>query len=195
MSCPRISAFSEQDEDNLSQGISEPRSSVRVLLEDSASKVKRLQTEGNTLAECGRFRAAIDRWQEAIAMDPTNAVLHELMAQGCMAGCEDFRAVQFAQKATDLAPDWADGYQTLGRALLNFGELELAMQSIRKAIDLGGENDELVAERDEIDRLLRAQEMILREKDAAAKQEHDSARLQVISCMKHLALRGRAGSS
>ena len=38
---------------------------------------------------------------------------------------EIFPAVENAKKAIHLKPDWAEGHQTLGRGLLNIGELKL----------------------------------------------------------------------
>lgn len=46
------------------------------------------------LNNIGRFRAAMARWQEALSIDPLNAVLLELMAQASMAVNDDFQAVQ-----------------------------------------------------------------------------------------------------
>lgn len=66
----------------------------QLALEDAKAKTKRLQDEGNTLAEAGRFRAAMTRWMEAVDVDPSNAVLYELLAQASMALYEDFRAIQ-----------------------------------------------------------------------------------------------------
>lgn len=106
----------------------------RLRLEDVRAKSKRLQDEGNTLAEAGRFRAAMARWMEAVEVDPENAVIHELLAQACMALCEDFRAIQFALKATQLDPAWGDGFHTLARCHLNYGELELALEHVDKAL-------------------------------------------------------------
>lgn len=66
----------------------------QLALEDASAKIKRLQDEGNTLAEAGRFRVAMARWMEAVDVDPSNAVLYELLAQASMAMYEDFRAIQ-----------------------------------------------------------------------------------------------------
>lgn len=66
----------------------------QLALEDANAKIKRLQDEGNTLAEAGRFGAAMARWMEAVDVDPNNAVLYELLAQASMAVYEDFRAIQ-----------------------------------------------------------------------------------------------------
>lgn len=102
------------------------------LLEDVQAKVGRLKDEGNTLAEAGRFRSAMGRWKEALAVGPDNAALYELLAQASMAVYEDFQAVQFVRKATELAPTWSDGFVTLARCQLNFGELALALKTLKQ---------------------------------------------------------------
>lgn len=163
----------------------------RLQLEDANAKSKRLQIEGNTLAEAGRFRAAMARWIEATAVDPTNAVVYELLAQASMALFEDFRAIQFALRATKLAPNWGDGFHTLARCHLNYGELELALQHINKAIELDGVLDELVADREEIERLLLKQSDVIAKREAEEAKEVDEGRLQALSCIKYLSLRGQ----
>ncbi|KAG1700204.1 hypothetical protein DVH05_012012 [Phytophthora capsici] len=164
------------------------------LLEDAEAKVKRLKEEGNTLAEAGKFRAAMSRWHEALTVDPKNAALYELLAQACMAVFDDFQSVQFARKATELAPKWSDGFLTLGRCLLNFGELALALGAVRKAAELNGgmETDEMQTDRRDIEVLLAKQEQILRTRDEEAAHEVQADKLQVISCFKHLSLRAKA---
>ena len=99
---------------------------------DDKTKVKRLKDEGNTLAEAGRFRAAMSQWSKAIGIDPNDAKLYELLAQASMAVHEDFQAVQFARRATELAPMWSDGFLTFARCQLNFGELTLALEALEQ---------------------------------------------------------------
>ncbi|KAG3150719.1 hypothetical protein PI124_g12991 [Phytophthora idaei] len=161
------------------------------LLEDVKAKVKRLKDEGNTLAEAGRFRAAMGRWQEALAVDPDNAALYELLAQAAMAVYEDFQAVQFARKATELAPTWSDGFLTLARCQLNFGELTLALDAQKLAVKHNGgvETQEMTSDRRDIEELLIKQEKVLRKRDEEALQVVEADKLQVISCFNHLSLR------
>ncbi|EGZ28575.1 hypothetical protein PHYSODRAFT_474721 [Phytophthora sojae] len=109
----------------------------------------------------------MDRWQEALGVDPSSAALYELLAQASMAVFEDFHAVQFARKATELAPTWSDGFLTLARCQLNFGELKLALEALQ-------ETEEMASDRQDIEDLL-------------VKQKQ----LQVISCMKHLSFRAK----
>uniref|UniRef100_A0AAV1VL40 Tetratricopeptide repeat protein 33 n=1 Tax=Peronospora matthiolae TaxID=2874970 RepID=A0AAV1VL40_9STRA len=167
------------------------------LLEDVRTKVERLKGEGNTLAEAGRYRAAMRRWREALGEDPRNAALYELLAQASMALYEDFEAVLFARKATDLAPTWSDGFLTLARCQLNFGELTLALEALHRAVELDGGvwTDEMASDRREIDKRLAKQEQILRKRDEEAAREVELDKLQVISCFKHLTLRAKTGRS
>ncbi|KAG6609431.1 Tetratricopeptide repeat protein 33 [Phytophthora cinnamomi] len=164
------------------------------LLEDVQAKVRRLKDEGNTLAEAGRFRAAMGRWQEALGVDPGNAALYEMLAQASMAVYEDFQAVQFARKAIELAPTWSDGFLTLARCQLNFGELNLALEALEEAAKLndGVETEEMASDRRDIEELLVKQQQVLRKRDQEAAHEVEADKLQVISCFKHLSLRAKA---
>ncbi|ETL90331.1 hypothetical protein L917_10936 [Phytophthora nicotianae] len=164
------------------------------LLEDVQAKVKRLKEEGNTLAEAGKFRAATGRWKEALAVDPDNAALYELLAQASMAVCEDFQAVQFARKATELAPTWSDGFLTLARCQLNFGELLLAREALEQAVEHNGgvETEEMASDCQDIEELLMKQEQVLRKRDEEAAHEVEADKLEVISCFKHLSFRAKA---
>ncbi|RMX63312.1 hypothetical protein KXD40_001793 [Peronospora effusa] len=163
------------------------------LLEDVETKVKRLKDEGNTLAEAGRFRAAMGRWKESIGIDSDNAELYELLAQASMAIYEDFEAVQFARRATELAPMWSDGFLTLARCQLNFGELTLALEALEQAVKLnhGVETEEMANDRQDIEDLLVKQKQALRKRDQEATQEVEADKLQVISCFKYLTLRAK----
>ncbi|KAG7397904.1 Tetratricopeptide repeat protein 33 [Phytophthora boehmeriae] len=187
-----VEALQEEEEVN---GAHPDRAKRRVeLLEDTKAKIKRLQEEGNTLAEAGRFRVAMGRWQEALAVEPNNATLYELLAQACMAVYDDFQAVQFARKATLLAPTWSDGFLTLARCQLNFGELTLALEALDQATQLNGgvETQEIQTDRRDIQVLLAKQKQVLHQRDQEAAKEVEPDKLQVISCFKHLSLRAKA---
>ncbi|KAI9907106.1 hypothetical protein PsorP6_003937 [Peronosclerospora sorghi] len=194
---PLCIAFKEENQEQ-ENNVMRVKHRVEVL-EDVHGKVKRLKDEGNILAEAGRFRAAMSRWKEALSVDPDNAALYELLAQASMAIYEDFQAIQFARKATELAPQWSDGFLTLSRCQLNFGELSLAWKALKKAVELnrGIETEEMASDRQDIEKLLAKQEQILRMRDDEAAHEVESDKLQVITCFKHLTLRGQAtnGSS
>ncbi|EGD76006.1 hypothetical protein PTSG_11632 [Salpingoeca rosetta] len=104
-----------------------------ICLEDTEAKAKRLTSEGVTLAVDGKYGHAIGRWNEAIALEPTPERL-EMKAQALMEMYQYFPAIQAAEEALRLRPEWPAALLTLGRAQLNFGELLLAEATLVKAI-------------------------------------------------------------
>ncbi|XP_023678836.1 tetratricopeptide repeat protein 33 isoform X1 [Paramormyrops kingsleyae] len=107
-----------------------------VLLEDCATKSQRLKEEGSLLAEEGRPWEAIKRWEEAIQMTPEDATLYEMKSQVLSHLQEVFPAVRAAEMAVKLRPLWWEARQTLGRAQLNMGEVDLAVRSFQVAVHL-----------------------------------------------------------
>ncbi|KAM9441476.1 tetratricopeptide repeat protein 33 isoform 1-T1 [Clarias gariepinus] len=107
-----------------------------VLLEDCATKSKRLKDEGALLAEQSKHRQALRKWDEAIQLTPEEANLYEMKSQVLTVLQEVFPAVQAAEMAVKLRPMWWEAWQTLGRAQLNLGEIELAVRSFQVALHL-----------------------------------------------------------
>ncbi|KAM3600336.1 uncharacterized protein V6R79_021666 [Siganus canaliculatus] len=107
-----------------------------MLLDDCAAKSQRLNDEAAQLAEQGRHREAVKKWDEAIQLTPDNPVLYEMKSQVLSILQEGFPAVKAAEMAVKLRPLWWEGWQTLGRAQLNMGELDLAVRSFQVAIHL-----------------------------------------------------------
>lgn len=107
-----------------------------ILLENCATKSKRLKDDGALLAEQGRHWEAIKKWDEAIQLTPENPVLYEMKSQVLTILHEVFPAVKAAEMAVKLRPLWWEGWQTLGRAQLNLGEVDLAVRSFQIAIHL-----------------------------------------------------------
>nr|XP_020475177.1 tetratricopeptide repeat protein 33 [Monopterus albus]XP_020475178.1 tetratricopeptide repeat protein 33 [Monopterus albus]XP_020475179.1 tetratricopeptide repeat protein 33 [Monopterus albus]XP_020475180.1 tetratricopeptide repeat protein 33 [Monopterus albus] len=107
-----------------------------VLLEDCGAKSKRLKDEGALLAEQGRHWEAIKKWDEAIHLTPDDPLLYEMKSQVLTILQEVFPAVRAAETAVKFRPLWWEGWQTLGRAQLNLGEVDLAVRSFQVAIHL-----------------------------------------------------------
>ncbi|KAM3873821.1 tetratricopeptide repeat protein 33 [Diretmus argenteus] len=107
-----------------------------VLLDDCATKSKRLKDEGAVLAELGRHWEAIKKWDEAIQLTPDNPLLYEMKSQVLIILQEVFPAVKAAEMAVKLRPLWWESRQTLGRAQLSLGEVDLAVRSFQIAIHL-----------------------------------------------------------
>ncbi|XP_039606565.1 tetratricopeptide repeat protein 33 [Polypterus senegalus] len=125
--------LSESGEVDWLHGIKRRR---EVLLEDCAAKSKRLKEEGAFLVQNGRHWEAIGKFDEAIQLTPADATLYEMKSQVLMILHEVFPAVQAAETAVRLNPRWWEAWQTLGRAQLNLGEINLALKSFQIAIHI-----------------------------------------------------------
>ncbi|KAK6114939.1 hypothetical protein DH2020_007208 [Rehmannia glutinosa] len=94
--------------------------------EDDNSKnlAQDFEAQGNKLAEDGKYREALGKWETAITLMPERAVLHEQKAQVLLELGDAWNALRAATRA------WI----TLGRAQLNFGEPDSAIESFDKAL-------------------------------------------------------------
>ncbi|CAK9182513.1 unnamed protein product [Ilex paraguariensis] len=98
--------------------------------------------QGNKLAEDGKYREALGKWEAALTLTPDRAVLHEQKAQLLLEIGEAWNALKAATRAAELEPSWAEAWITLGRAQLNFGEPDKAMESFDRALAIKSESVE-----------------------------------------------------
>ncbi|KAM6991243.1 tetratricopeptide repeat protein 33 isoform 1-T2 [Passerculus sandwichensis] len=114
-----------------------------VLLEDCVRKSKELKDEGANLAENGRYREALVKWDEALQLTPEDATLYEMKSQVLMSLHEMFPAVHAAEMAVQRNPRSWDAWQTLGRAQLGLGEIALAIRSFQVSLHIFPMNPEV----------------------------------------------------
>ncbi|XP_011027429.1 PREDICTED: tetratricopeptide repeat protein 33 [Populus euphratica] len=100
------------------------------------------QDLGNKLAEDGKYREALGKWEAALNLMPGNAVLHEQKAQVLLEIGDPWSALKAATRATELESSWAEAWITLGRAQLNFGEPDSAIESFDKALAIKPDSKE-----------------------------------------------------
>lgn len=116
----------------------EEESEIAADLQARKVAASRLKDEGNALAEGGDLRAALSKWDNAVTLDANNAVLQELRSQAFLGLGEWWPAVQAAERATMIDPEFGEGWVTLGRAQLNLGEFGMAIASFERATSLVG---------------------------------------------------------
>mmetsp|Transcript_37593 Transcript_37593/g.100211 ORF Transcript_37593/g.100211 Transcript_37593/m.100211 type:complete len:415 (-) Transcript_37593:15-1259(-) len=98
----------------------------------------RVMEEANDLAESGAFSKAAEVFARAagLAEGPEAARPLEAQAQCLLELGRIDEAVAAAKRATELRPEWAAGFATLGRALLNGGNLQDAVDTLAEAARL-----------------------------------------------------------
>eukprot|EP00916_Digyalum_oweni_P012900 GHVL01021241.1.p1 GENE.GHVL01021241.1~~GHVL01021241.1.p1 ORF type:complete len:219 (+),score=43.61 GHVL01021241.1:41-658(+) len=110
------------------------------LLDSNFDVSNKFKLQGEYYADNNRFRDAIREWQKAVALVPSGVVWEEI-SQGFMALGDDFLAIKAAERSVELSPDWIS-FRSLGRALLNFGEIDLSKKYFIKSIKLNKEDEE-----------------------------------------------------
>lgn len=96
----------------------------------------RLRDEGVAAAEAGDFVLALRKWDGAVALKPDDPSLHELRSQCYLASDSFWEAIQAAERAIALDPGCSAAFLTLGRAQLNFGEFEKAVETFERLCTL-----------------------------------------------------------
>jgi len=110
------------------------------LLLDNVALSRLLQQQGAVLADSERWNAALAKFDEAVARDPSSSAAHEQRAQVLIHLDRFFEAVQAAQRSVERAPTWGDAHLTLARAQFNLGEPTLALDNAERAVALGCED-------------------------------------------------------
>lgn len=155
-----------------------PRSSRKPKL---GATPETLQAQGCALAEQGKFREALKKFDAALALEPTAARL-ELRSQTLMALDMDFEAILAAEAAAKLAPDWSEVHLTLARARLNLGEVIRASESFSRAARLDPTNDDLRLEMRRCEELRQQIDDAYAHEMERARSAHDPTAAEVVRC-------------
>lgn len=123
------------------------------------SRAKPLALKGNELAKQGEFTKAIEKYTEAIKMDPSDHRLY-VNRSYCYDKLNHFlEALIDAEKAISIDPTWPKGYFRKGRALFGLKMYKDAEEAYEKVLDNENiEDPELEEELYKI-RVLQLQEM------------------------------------
>ena len=102
------------------------------------------QELGNLAADREEWSSALIHWDAALRQNPEHQIaarLLEAKAQVLLELGRTFEAIKSSTAATELAPNFAAAFLTLGRAQLNFGEPGYAIHSLERAkkMDFQGE--------------------------------------------------------
>ena len=104
---------------------------------EKAFEVLQLRTEGNQAFESGNLGQAIEMYGKALELGYPEGrhLLHGNRSAAHFSSGNIDGALADAQRATQLAPEWAKGYIRLADALEAKGEYEDAMEALHAALD------------------------------------------------------------
>lgn len=116
-----------------------------------------LKAEGNKLFAEKKFKESIEKFTQAIAIEPANHVLHSNRS-GAYASLKDFaHALEDANKVTEIKPDWAKGWGRKGTALHGQGDLVGAKDAYEEALKLDPNNAQAKSGLDAVKRAIDAE--------------------------------------
>ncbi|MCJ1258401.1 Hsp90 cochaperone [Lignoscripta atroalba] len=99
-----------------------------------------LKAEGNKAFAEKKFEEAIEKFTKAIEIEPSNHVLYSNRS-GAYASLKNFdKALEDAEKTTEIKPDWAKGWGRKGTALHGTGDLVGANDAFEEALKLDPSN-------------------------------------------------------
>ncbi|RCK66898.1 Small glutamine-rich tetratricopeptide repeat-containing protein 2 [Candida viswanathii] len=107
---------------------------------ETRAKADELKLQGNRAMAQKDYPEAISKYTEAIALDPTNVVYLSNRAAAHSSYQKHDKAVEDAEKAIKLNPEFSKAYSRLGLAKYALGDAKGAMEAYKKGLDAEGEN-------------------------------------------------------
>ncbi|KAH6669313.1 putative heat shock protein sti1 like protein [Halenospora varia] len=99
-----------------------------------------LKAAGNQAIKEHKFDEAIDKFTEAIAIEPTNHILYSNRSAAYASKKEWESALTDADKVTEIKPDWAKGWGRKGAAKHGLGDLIGALDAYEEGLKLDPTN-------------------------------------------------------
>lgn len=110
---------------------------------DNKSKAGVLKDQGNAALSAGNLKEAVEKYSEAVALDPENHVLYSNRS-AAYAKMEKYQeALTDAEKTVQLKPDWGKGFSRKGTALAYLRRYPEAVAAYEKGIQLDPNNQQL----------------------------------------------------
>ncbi|KAJ4300003.1 Hsp90 cochaperone [Kalmusia sp. IMI 367209] len=116
-----------------------------------------LKAEGNKLFAAKKFEESIEKFSQAIELDPSNHVLYSNRS-GAHASLRDYaKALDDANKVVEIKPDWSKGWGRKGTALHGSGDLVGATDAFEQALKLDANNAQAKSGLDAVKRAIEAE--------------------------------------
>ncbi|KAK0656894.1 hypothetical protein B0T16DRAFT_318098 [Cercophora newfieldiana] len=99
-----------------------------------------LKALGNKAIAAKNFDEAIDKFTQAIAIDPSNHILYSNRSAAYASKKDWDNALKDAEKTTEIKPDWPKGWGRKGTALFGKGDLLAANDAYEEGLKLDPNN-------------------------------------------------------
>lgn len=105
------------------------------------AEATRWKEEGNDLLRNGLFEEAVDSYEEALKVDPSNAAVYCNRASAHSKLQEHWLAVDDCHRALQLDPSYGKAYGRMGYAFCALKQFKKAEKCYAKALELDPDND------------------------------------------------------
>ncbi|OJJ48125.1 hypothetical protein ASPZODRAFT_1522014 [Penicilliopsis zonata CBS 506.65] len=116
-----------------------------------------LKAEGNKAFSAKDYPTAIEKFTQAIELDPSNHILYSNRSAVYAAQTEYQKALDDADKATELKPDWSKGWLRKGAANRGLGDLLAAHDAYEEALKLEPTNEQAKSGMNAVKRAINAE--------------------------------------
>jgi len=137
--------------------------------QEQKSMAEELKNEGNALFTSGNSLGALEKFSDAIELDPLNHVFFSNRSGANLKLLRTRDAVADAQRCTGLKPDWAKGWSRLGAALLADRQAARAVIAYTAGLKLEPANEAL------LQGLALAEPAVKTEEEAETKNREEAA--------------------
>ncbi|KAA8645600.1 hypothetical protein EYZ11_001812 [Aspergillus tanneri] len=101
-----------------------------------------LKAEGNKAFSAKDYSTAIEKFTQAIEIEPQNHILYSNRSAVYSAQAEYQKALDDANKATEIKPDWSKGWSRKGAACRGLGDLLAAHDAYEEALKIEPGNEQ-----------------------------------------------------
>ncbi|KAM9924122.1 hypothetical protein OXX59_004741 [Metschnikowia pulcherrima] len=123
----------------VNSGASSPETTEKTEIDaESKARADSLKAEGNKAMAAKDFAAAVAKYTDAIALDPTNVVYLSNRAAAHSSALQHDKAVQDAEAAIALDKSFSKAYSRLGLAQYALGNAKEAMEAYKKGMEVEG---------------------------------------------------------
>ncbi|PLB37666.1 Hsp90 cochaperone STI1 [Aspergillus candidus] len=101
-----------------------------------------LKAEGNKAFSAKDYATAVEKFTQAIQIEPENQILYSNRSAVFAAQSQYEKALEDANKATEIKPDWSKGWARKGAAFRGLGDLLAAHDAYEEALKIEPGNDQ-----------------------------------------------------
>eukprot|EP00310_Coccolithus_braarudii_P025822 CAMPEP_0183360826 /NCGR_PEP_ID=MMETSP0164_2-20130417/56097_1 /TAXON_ID=221442 /ORGANISM="Coccolithus pelagicus ssp braarudi, Strain PLY182g" /LENGTH=254 /DNA_ID=CAMNT_0025535263 /DNA_START=26 /DNA_END=793 /DNA_ORIENTATION=+ len=141
----------------------------------SSGQAERYKSQGNNALRAKMFSEAVELYTKAIGLDPNCEVYFSNRSAAHAAMCRFKDALDDAQEAITLKPEWVKGYVRRGVALVGLKKYEEARKAYLKATQLDPANKQIVESMEEAAKFAASEKDKKWEDDLWSDDEDDDA--------------------